>query len=299
MDLYYKNEVSVGALVLAAAALFLLGLMWLSGIPLGRSSASTVAVQFSDVSGLDEGDPVYVSGVRVGRVDRLVLEDIGRVRAELEVPRNMAPHADASASVTSLDFLGSMKVDYQPGSADAMLAEGRVIAGSRGGGLGEVTDRLPEMANRASDMMRGIESMLNEDMATQLRQTLESTQRALATIERAGKDGTVEQATEALRAMHQVAVRLDSVLANPSIDQSLEGVNEAMTSLKEMLDGLSDAMGALASVLDKVDDGEGSLSLALNEPTLHDDLHATLVSMRELLDDMRERPGRYFRLKVF
>jgi hypothetical protein len=66
-----------------------------------------------------------------------------------------------------------------------------------------------------------------------------------------------------------------------------------------MAEGLAGATNAMSSILEKMDAGEGSFGKAVNDTTLHNDLHEVLLSMRRLLDDMRERPGRYFRLKVF
>ena len=65
MDLYYKQEVSVGLLVIAAIAIFIVGTMWLAGTPLGSGGRTEVQIQFEDVSGLAVGDPVLVSGYNV------------------------------------------------------------------------------------------------------------------------------------------------------------------------------------------------------------------------------------------
>ena len=84
MDLYYKQEVSVGLLVIVAVIGFFAGLMWLTGRSF-RANHVPVEVQFSDVGTLSVGDPVQISGVRVGRVADARLEDEGRVVVTLEV----------------------------------------------------------------------------------------------------------------------------------------------------------------------------------------------------------------------
>ena len=43
----------------------------------------------------------------------------------------------------------------------------------------------------------------------------------------------------------------------------------------------------------------GSIGKLLSDKTIHDDLHEVLVSLRQLLDDIRERPGRYTFVSVF
>ncbi|MBI2402461.1 MAG: hypothetical protein HYV20_06960, partial [Gemmatimonadetes bacterium] len=59
------------------------------------------------------------------------------------------------------------------------------------------------------------------------------------------------------------------------------------------------ATNALGSILAKIDQGEGMIGRAVNDSTLHGDLHEVLISLRKLLDDVRDRPGRYVNVKVF
>ena len=49
----------------------------------------------------------------------------------------------------------------------------------------------------------------------------------------------------------------------------------------------------------KIDSNEGTLGRLVNDTTVYSDLHELSQSLKDLLDDMRERPGRYFNVKVF
>src|SRR5258707_14624741 len=68
MDTTYKQEVGVGAFVLLGFAVFVALLLWLTGRRVGGEGAR-VPVVFENVAGLKKGDPVMVSGVRVGRAE--------------------------------------------------------------------------------------------------------------------------------------------------------------------------------------------------------------------------------------
>ena len=45
MDLYYKQELKVGVLVIVAVTVFVLGLLWLSGQAIGPQSTVVVPVR--------------------------------------------------------------------------------------------------------------------------------------------------------------------------------------------------------------------------------------------------------------
>src|SRR5256712_8534965 len=129
MDLTYKQEVTVGALVLVGFLVFTAFMFWLTGRSI-VSKAVPVQVEFANVQGLKEGDPVRVSGVKKGRVGPVRLERVGRVTVTLQLDPQVQPHKDATATVAAADFLGAEYVDYNPGINATLLPVGGHIKGA-------------------------------------------------------------------------------------------------------------------------------------------------------------------------
>lgn len=296
MDLYYEKELKVGVLVIVAVTVFAVGLLWLSGRTIGPQSTVVVPVRFTNVAGLTPGDPVRVSGVKVGQVANVVLEDVGNVMVYLEVRRANRPHADAQALVASADFFGEKYVGYVPGNAPELLREGQVITGTR---EVAVTEAAANLTGRAADALAGVQSLLSQRTADDIHNTLVSLERTLRVVAQIGEGPTVSEARATLGAVQRLAVRLDSTFAKPDLGKSLDQMDEMATSLKEMADGLKNATTALGSILQKMDSGQGTLGKAVNDSTLHHDLIETMRSLKLLLDDFREHPGRYIHIKVF
>ncbi|MEJ2238228.1 MAG: MlaD family protein [Gemmatimonadales bacterium] len=295
MDLYYKQEVSVGLLVIVAVAGFFAGLMWLTGRSF-RASQIKVPVQFTEVGNLNAGDPVQISGVTVGRVAERDLLEEGRVVITLEVDRRFPPMIDAKVSIKSLDFLGAKLIAYSPGSSSTPLGEGQVIIGSSGSDIAGAVD---DLTGDAAEVLIGMQRILSEQMAEDVHNTLQATERALTVLARAGEGPLVGQAEASFKALEQVALRLDTTLANPGINESLSQLDELTENVTEMTQGLASATMSLSAMLEQVSDTGGSLGKLLRQPMIHDDLHALLVSLTKLLDDVRERPGRYTNVSVF
>ena len=129
--------------------------------------------------------------------------------------------------------------------------------------------------------------------------TFQAAERALTTIETVGDGPTIAKAREALDGFAAVALRLDTLLASPGLDSSITGMDAVISGVRDMTAELTNLTGTLSSIMTKIDSSQGTLGMAINDSTLHNDMHDLLVSMRELLDDMRERPSRYFRVTVF
>src|SRR3989442_7561221 len=100
MELSYKEEVGVGALVVAGLVAFTFFMFWLTGRSI-TSKGVPVQVEFKNVSGLKEGDPVRVSGVKKGRVAHVRLDPGGRGTPTPQLDPERRPHQDATAAVAS------------------------------------------------------------------------------------------------------------------------------------------------------------------------------------------------------
>src|SRR6266566_4991860 len=261
-------------------AAFTVAMFWLTG----RSFVSKgvpVDVVFKDVSGLKEGDPVRVSGVTKGRVQRVHLERVGRVRVTLQLSPEVRPHADASATVAAADFLGAKFVDYNPGAKEEPLAAGAPIPCVAQEQFQDIASRA---ATNASQLIENVNKGLNPgQLATDLHNTLVVTQRGMRALSDASNGPMVQQTTATLKAVQGVMARLDSLTAN--MGQLVAHLSAATNSLNELL-----------STMNK---GEGTLGRMATDTMLYRNLNATLAALSSLLTDLKERPGRYLTVKVF
>jgi len=296
MDLHYKQEVIVGLLVVAALAVMIGGLAYLSGKSIFGSRTMTFGVQLANVSGLVEGDPVQVSGVRVGRVAGIQLRGVEDVVAFLEVHRSVAPKVDAKVYVRPLDAFGAMFVDYYPGQSDEALADGQLLHGQRDLPL---TELAGNMAAQASDVLNGAGAVLSQRTADDLHETLVAAQRALNVIAQLGSGPLGRDAQDAVASLASAARRLDSTLASPDLNRAVAQLDEVTENLNEMVVGLGDATRGLAAIMAKIEGDSGSLGRMVNDTTMYVQVVELTKSLRLLLDDMRERPHRYFNLSVF
>ena len=295
MELSYKQEVGVGAMVIAGLVLFTVAMFWLTGRTIG-SDAVLVRVVFSNVSGLKEGDPVMVSGVKKGRVAQVRLERVGRVTVTLELNPDVRPRSDGSATVSSLDFFGAKFIDYFPGSRDEPLPQTGDIRGKSEEAL---TDLAAGVATRANELIGNATGLVSEQLAVDIHNTLVATQRGMNVLADAGSGPLVRQTTSTLASLERVMVRLDSVLASPAVSRAGTRLDTLSVSLADLTNHLGDATASLDTLLGKMNRGEGTLGKLAADTMLYKNLNETLASLTALLKDLKERPGRYLTVKVF
>jgi phospholipid/cholesterol/gamma-HCH transport system substrate-binding protein len=296
MDLTYKQEVGVGAIVLVGFAVFLVGMFWLTGRSLGATGIK-VDVMFESVAGLKQGDPVLVSGVKKGRVARVNLERVKSVRVTMELSKDVAPHIDASAAVAAMDLFGAKFIDYNPGARSEMLAEGRVITGSN---TPDITDVAQGVANRANELMENAANIVSDRLGEDIHNTLVVTQRAMNTLANAPDGPFIKQTTRTLQATERVMQRVDSMLGSGT-GANIDSISRNLTRLTNHL---THTTGQLDTLLSRINRGEGTLGRMAADTVMYANLRDLSVALTALLTDLKQHPDKYMkpglvRVKLF
>jgi len=125
-------ETGVGAVVLAAAASFLIYALS-AGAVSGHGGGYELKARFGQVGALAQGADVRVSGVKVGTVSSIVLDPktfLAEVR--LSVDPTIKLPSDSTAKITSDGLLGGSHVAIEPGGASDDLKAGGEIENTQG-----------------------------------------------------------------------------------------------------------------------------------------------------------------------
>lgn len=123
------QQVKLGAFVLAGIALFLTAVFFIGSENNIFSRTFNVSAVFKNVEGLKEGDNVWLSGVKIGRVTEVRIVSQGKVIVNLALKHNQHQFIteDATASVGSDGLVGNKIVVIRPGQSNKMVADGDTI----------------------------------------------------------------------------------------------------------------------------------------------------------------------------
>ena len=116
-------ETVIGALVIAAAVGFLV--FSYSKADVGGVAGYPVEARFDRADGLKEGADVRMSGIRVGRIRSLELEqDTYFALVTMEIDDAVHLPDDSSAEIASESLLGGRFLALTPGASEKMLGPG-------------------------------------------------------------------------------------------------------------------------------------------------------------------------------
>jgi phospholipid/cholesterol/gamma-HCH transport system substrate-binding protein len=99
-------------LIVGAFVLLGLGALGYLAIQVGSLSYSgpgglEVVAVFDEIGGLSKRAPVVISGVKVGQVKSITLDDDLRARVVMDLDRSLELSVDSSASIRTLGLLGN------------------------------------------------------------------------------------------------------------------------------------------------------------------------------------------------
>jgi phospholipid/cholesterol/gamma-HCH transport system substrate-binding protein len=295
MDLTYKREATVGTVIIAAIVLFFIGTTWLGGKSIGGSSDDFWKIQFRDAGNLKTSSPVRISGVPVGKVEKIQLLEAGKVLISVSLPEKITPKVDATAKVVPVGFVGDAVVDFDPGDAPVPLAKSKIIIGSQAIGL---ADRAQVLSDRADSILLGAQAIVNQKTADQLRSTLTTLEATLKAAQRTmtifadSNRGPTAELTKTLASFRQLSTRLDSALAHPALSRTLSRTDTLTSNLAGMTAQLRSTAERLDTLLAGVNRGQGTLGKLATDSGFYYDLRDLSHSMRELLDELKKHPGK-------
>lgn len=331
------RETLVGAAILAAVTVAVLGTLWLQGTNWGRP-AIPVHVLLRDVAQLAEGNAVKYRGVNIGKVDGIEVEPGGEaVRLMLLLDQDVVLPADAVVVVAPESMFGSWQAEIvareqYPRFAFFEVPEGAqrdgvpVLGGYALPELSRLTASAEQISDNLALLSDRFEVAFNDETAASLAQAIENIeaisqeirelviqQSEIALSLTSNADSALAEIEVASRAARRSFERLDEVLTDVQVDSIVTSVRLAAASIKEIAENLTGPTADLSGTIARADSmfaridrltarveaGEGALGRLMVDSTLAVRAGDVLEQLDLLLKDLRENPRRYVRLSIF
>ncbi len=120
-----KRAVTVGIFIFLGIAIFVIAVLTLGGQQKTFSKALTVKAVFDDVQGLQKGNNIWFSGVKIGTIKKISFHGNSQVEVELNIQESSKDYIrkDAMAKISSDGFIGSKLVVLYGGTDKAQPVE--------------------------------------------------------------------------------------------------------------------------------------------------------------------------------
>ena len=312
-----KKEIKLGILFITALLLIIWGINYLKGKDIFTRQIAFYAV-YDEVSGLLASNPVTVSGVKIGQVDRIrfMADGSGRVLIRAVVDRQIKIPVNSTAYITASDIFGYKELQIALGDNDNHIISGDTLKGvfkpSFAEALAKQIEPLQEQAtsfaDRLDSIITSVNSILGPDNRVMINNSIQSLQLSLASIENTAQTIDKTIGNESARLAH-ILEMAESVISNiennnESFDRIIHNFTDISDTLasEEVSSTIANAAEALESlnrIVQKIEHGEGSAGLLLNDDGLYEKLKGSSAQLELLLEDIKNNPKKYFNISVF
>ena len=150
----------VGVIFLSSLALVGALTFYLRQFPTGSSVIFEVG--FTNVGGLEAGDPVRIRGLRAGVVDKIELhEERGLALARIKLNQDLSPRENHTFRVRPASALGGSFLHYDPGKGDLVSTE-NLTGTAEGDVLGMLGKILDENRDSIKAGLERLDSLLTK-----------------------------------------------------------------------------------------------------------------------------------------
>lgn len=228
---------------------------------------------------INEGQAVKLSGFKIGKVRRLSLDDIARVKVELSINKKYMKwiKTDTKARLTKEGLIGESIIEITPGSINAMrVEENGIIAFEREKGLTEMAEELKNEIKPALTDIKQIVRYVN-DPQSDFKQTLKNLEKVTGDLSTTRQyldflfqntdinltaaikkiDSLLDSTKQTIADTDNVIKRFDKDVPNilDKVNKSMENVQKATEDIKKATERASPQIPSLLEKGNDLADG--------------------------------------------
>ncbi len=291
MERSTSEKISLGIFVIIGTVLLVVAAYLIGNRQNLFGSTFTVHAVFRNVSGLQQGNNVRYSGINVGTVRRIQMQNDTTIVVSMMLQENIVRHikTDAITTIGSDGLVGSMIVNIVPGNGQAPLI--------RSG------DTLVSYSRIGAEDMLSTLNKTNENAAlltADLLQITDALKQGRGTLGRLLNDTTMARDLEitlnnlrtASSSANSTILQLNKFLDEENYQNSVAGIlltdsvmGQKMKNTLQNLESSSKEIASMSHTLDSlltgIAEGEGALNYLATDTTLVRNLDATVRNLEE------------------
>jgi phospholipid/cholesterol/gamma-HCH transport system substrate-binding protein len=316
------SELKVGLVVAVALVMLIMAILNMSHGLSFISRQAELRAMVDHTHGLKVGGPVRMNGVDVGNVRRIgIANDSNTVEILFSIQRSVLDHLrqDAAVHIRPLGLLGDKYLDLSPGSASKPpLPLNQTLYGQAEAdltGLASGAENTLEHLNTAIGDLERILVQLGEGQGTAgklLSDTslYEHSQRALEKLET-----VVDKSIGVLSKVEKGEGTVGKLVSSEDFYRRADRALDDLSHLIGRLDNQNGTLAKLADptlyrrlddftmrgeqLLNKIQNGEGTIGKLVNQDELYTRADKLLTELEVLVADVKQHPGKYFKLSLF
>lgn len=290
MEKSTSQKINLGIFVILGSLLFIITIYFIGNKKDMFNKTIQISAVFNNINGLQTGNNVRYSGINVGTVKQIVIQNDSVIRVDMAIEKEVISYIkkDAIASIGSDGLVGNMIINIIPGKksneavsfGDTILSENKTTTdeilktiNSTSANAKVITDNLVRITNQISSKEGTIGMLINDTVMSQdlkrtvynLKVTTKITSESMATLNNIivglnDKDNVIGTLKDTL-----VGRKIKVIIAN--LEKSSQQINQTISNIK---------------------DGKGALNYLSNDPKLVKQIDSTMININQASSRLNE-----------
>jgi phospholipid/cholesterol/gamma-HCH transport system substrate-binding protein len=282
-----KKSVVVGIFVLIGIAILVAGILTLGGQQKKFVKSIKLKAVFDDVAGLQTGNNVWFSGVKIGTVRRINFYGDSQVEIEMNVEEKSQEYIrkDSKATISSDGLIGNKIIVIYGGTTQAPIVEDgdRLVSvmpldtdkmmetlQENNQNLVSITNDLKNLTGRISEGKGIVGAVMTDSLLGERFKTI---------VENLNR--TAANSNRMMSEMNNFAAGLNkegNLFHDLSTDKELyQNLQKSMETLQATASNAQEMTQNMNKVVEKLDDKDNALGLLLNDPEFAENLRNTMI----------------------
>jgi len=205
-----------------------------------------IGVTFDYVSGLENGSPVRVSGVRAGEVRdiQILYETQPKVLAKLRLRQDIKIGRYSRVTIQTLGIIGEKYIEITPSSCKEYVQQGETIEGENPLSIEKLAEASESIVVRLNDVLEDISRLTgDEELRNNFKNVINNSASAIKRI-----DSAFEKIEWLADTVVETNEKTQGLLTRtgPKVDTLLDNTNELVVSGKAKIEGTLDEIKRFA-----------------------------------------------------
>jgi phospholipid/cholesterol/gamma-HCH transport system substrate-binding protein len=294
------KRIAVGIFISIGLAILILAVFTIGGQHKAFVKSIRLHVIFDNVQGLQSGNNIWLSGMKVGTVKSINFYGNSQVVVVLNVERQAQPHIrkDSKARISTDGLVGNKIVvidggsDTSPAVADNDSLQSEHVAGTQelmttlqasNGNLLEITGNLKTISRRLTESQGTLGQLINDPaIADHLRTSIDNLRNATA-----GSEAMIANLKDFSQRLQQPGGLASQLASDTTVFSHLKGAVDKLNQAAGQVDEFSNSLRVAGAGLN---DKNAPVGMLLHDQEAADNLQRTLknlrVSSQELSEDL-------------
>ena len=295
-----RKRVAVGVFIFLGLAILVVGIFTVGNQRKAFVKTITTKAIFDDIQGLQPGNNVWLSGMKVGTVKKVSFYGNSQVEIILSIEKQAQPHIrkDAKAKISTDGLVGNKIVvvyggtENMPAIADNDVLQTEHLAGMQemmttlqasNSNLLEITGNLKAISKKLTDGQGTLGELINDPaIADHLRSSIDHFRAASANSEK-----MIANLQDFSEGLHKPGGLANELVTDTTVFRQLKGT---MNQLNEAANAASEFSASLRTAGQGINDPNTPIGMILHDEETAADLQRTIknlrVSSKELSDDL-------------